>query len=147
MKVVIQKVKRSSVTVDNKLVNKIDKGLCILVGFTYGDSIEDVKYMVNKVINLRVFDDENHVMNKSILDVFGSILLISQFTLYADTKKGNRPSYIKALKSEEAIPLYEEFTKLLKEHVEVKTGIFGANMQVEIVNDGPTTIIIDSKNK
>lgn len=147
MKVVIQKVNRSSVSVDNKLVNKIDKGLCILVGFTYGDNTDDIKYMVNKIINLRIFEDENHVMNKSILDVCGSILLISQFTLYGDTRKGNRPSYIKALKSEEAIFLYDEFTKLLANHLEVKTGIFGADMQVEIINDGPTTIIIDSKNK
>lgn len=147
MRVVIQRVKKSSVKVDNKLINEIDNGFCILVGFTYDDTIDDIKYMVNKIINLRVFDDENKVMNKSILETNGKILSISQFTLYADTKKGNRPSYIKALKSEEAIKLYNKFNEVLNENIEVKTGIFGANMQVEIQNDGPITIVIDSKNK
>ena len=147
MRLLVQRSLKSSVSVNNKEVGKIDFGLVVLVGFTEGDTEQEIEYLKDKLINLRIFDDENGVMNKSLLDVKGSILSISQFTLYADTKKGNRPSYIKALKSEEAIPLYEEFTKLLKEHVEVKTGIFGANMQVEIVNDGPTTIIIDSKNK
>ena len=145
MKVVIQKVKRSSVTVDNKLVNKIDKGLCILVGFTYGDNIEDIKYMVNKVINLRVFDDENHVMNKSILDVFGSILLISQFTLYADTSHGNRPSFINAAKPDLANELYEYFVEQCKKQniKKVATGKFAAYMQVSLQNDGPVTIMLE----
>ena len=145
MKVVVQKVKKSSVTVDGKIVNSIDKGLCILVGFTHDDEIKDLEYMAKKVANLRIFEDENDVMNKSVLDVGGEILSISQFTLYGDTKKGNRPSYIEALGGEEAVKLYDKFNELLNEYVVTKPGIFGADMTVEIVNDGPTTIIIDSK--
>lgn len=147
MKVVIQRSKKSSVTVDGKLINKIDKGLVILVGFTNDDTKDDIDYIVKKIINLRIFDDENHVMNRSILDVKGSILSISQFTLYADTKKGNRPSYIKALNGEEAIHLYETFNQELNKYVKTYPGIFGADMIVNITNDGPATIIIDSKNK
>lgn len=147
MKVVVQRVKKASVTVDNNVVGKINDGLCILVGFTEGDTIEDINYIVKKVINLRIFDDENGVMNKSVLDVNGKILSISQFTLYADTKKGNRPSYIKALSGNDAIKLYNKFNELLKEHTEIETGIFGADMKVEILNDGPVTIIIDSKER
>ena len=119
MRAVVQRCTYSSVTVDNKLINEIQKGLNVLVGFTENDTIDDIKYMVNKIINLRIFDDENGIMNKSILDVGGEILSISQFTLYGDTKKGNRPSYINALKSELAKPLYEEFNRLLDK--EVKT--------------------------
>ena len=145
MKVVVQKVKKSSVTVDGKVINKIDHGLCILVGFTHDDEIKDLEYMAKKVANLRIFEDENDVMNKSVLDVEGEILSISQFTLYGDTKKGNRPSYIEALGGEEAVKLYDKFNELLNEYVVTKPGIFGADMTVEIVNDGPTTIIIDSK--
>ena len=145
MKVVVQKVKKSSVTVDGKIVNSIDKGLCILVGFTHDDEIKDLEYMAKKVANLRIFEDENDVMNKSVLDVEGEILSISQFTLYGDTKKGNRPSYIEALGGEEAVKLYDKFNELLNEYVVTKPGIFGADMTVEIVNDGPTTIIIDKK--
>lgn len=146
MKVLVQRSLESSVTVDNKIVGKIDKGLVLLVGFTEGDEIKDIEYLAKKVVNLRIFDDENGVMNKSLLDIGGSILSISQFTLYADSRKGNRPSYIKALHSNEALPLYEEFNKKLKEYnVNVETGIFGADMKVSITNDGPITIILESR--
>lgn len=147
MRVVIQRVKKASVTVENKVVGKIDNGLCILVGFTDKDNESDIDYLVKKIINLRIFNDEQGIMNKSILDAKGSILSISQFTLYADTKKGNRPSYIKAMKGESATLLYDVFNQKLKEHVEVPTGIFGADMLVSIENDGPVTIIIDSKGE
>lgn len=147
MRVIIQRSKHSSVSIEEKVVGEINKGLCILVGFTDGDTETDIDYIVKKVVNLRIFDDENGVMNKSILEVGGSILSISQFTLYADTKKGNRPSYIKAMKGENVIKLYELFNQKLKEFVEVETGIFGAEMLVNIENDGPITIMIDSKEK
>ena len=147
MKVVIQRVKESSVSINNEIYNRINNGLMILVGFTEGDNNLDIDYIVKKVVNLRIFDDENGIMNRSILDTNGSILSISQFTLYADTKKGNRPSYIKALKSEYSSKLYDEFNKKLSEYINVKTGVFGAEMEVSLINDGPITIIIDSKNK
>ena len=146
MRVIVQRVKKSSVSVDKKVVGKIDNGLMILVGFTYNDNIKDLEYMVRKILNLRIFDDENGVMNKSILEVGGSILSVSQFTLYADTKKGNRPSYIKALKSDEAFTLYDRFNNLLSEKIKVETGIFGAEMEVSLINDGPITIILDSED-
>lgn len=145
MKVVIQRVTKSIVTVDNKIVGKIDKGLNVLVGFTDTDTMSDLEYLKRKILNLRIFDDENGIMNKSIKEINGEILLVSQFTLYADTKKGNRPSYIKALNREKAVVLYNQFIEMLSTEIEVETGIFGANMQVEIENDGPITIIIDSK--
>ncbi len=145
MRCVVQKVKKSSVTVDGKVVNKIGKGLNVLVGFTEGDSLKEIEYCVRKIVNLRVFEDENDVMNRSVLDEKGEILSISQFTLYGDTRKGNRPSYIKALGGEKAEPLYNKFNELLNEHVPTKGGIFGADMKVEILNDGPTTIIIDTE--
>lgn len=148
MKVVVQRVKSSSVTVDGKLINGIGVGFNLLVGINVNDSLEDVDYLVRKVINLRVFDDENGVMNKSILDTPGAeILSISQFTLQADTKKGNRPSYINAMRGEEANVLYQEFNKRLSEYVKTYDGVFGADMKVSILNDGPITIIIDSKDK
>lgn len=147
MKLVIQRVKSASVTVDDKLVGNIDKGLLILVGFTYNDTIEDIEKLVNKVINLRIFDDENGIMNKSVLEVSGSILSVSQFTLYADTTKGRRPSYINALNGEEATKLYNIWNRELKKNLNVETGIFGANMQVSLVNDGPITIIMESEKK
>lgn len=147
MKVVIQRVLASSVEVDNKLINKIEKGMVILVGVNVEDTSEDVDYLVRKTLNLRIFDDENGVMNKSILDVGGEILSISQFTLQASTKDGNRPSYINAMKGEEAVKLYEEYNKKLNEKVKTYPGVFGAEMKVSITNDGPITIIIDSKNK
>lgn len=147
MKVVIQRALASSVEVDNKLINKIEKGMVILVGVNVEDTSEDVDYLVRKTLNLRIFDDENGVMNKSILDVGGEILSISQFTLQASTKDGNRPSYINATKGEEAVKLYEEYNKKLNEKVKTYPGVFGAEMKVSITNDGPITIIIDSKNK
>ncbi len=147
MKVVIQRALASSVEVDNKLINKIEKGMVILVGVNVEDTSDDVDYLVRKTLNLRIFDDENGVMNKSILDVGGEILSISQFTLQASTKDGNRPSYINAMKGEEAVKLYEEYNKKLNEKVKTYPGVFGAEMKVSITNDGPITIIIDSKNK
>ena len=144
MKVLVQRSKQSSVSVDNKLVNSIDKGLVLLVGFTYHDGLEDIEKLAKKVVNLRIFDDENGIMNKSILDVGGEILSISQFTLYANTKKGNRPSYIEALNGEEAIKLYEKFNEELKQYVTTKAGVFGAEMEVKITNDGPITIMLES---
>lgn len=137
--------KKSSVTVENETVGKIEHGLMILVGISVDDTLEDVQKLAGKVLNLRIFDDETGVMNKSILDVGGSVLSISQFTLLAETKKGNRPSYIKAMKGEQAIVLYNEFNRILSERVPVETGKFGADMQVSILNDGPITIIMDSK--
>lgn len=145
MKVVVQRSKKSSVEVDNVVVGSIDKGLVVLVGFTYGDDIHDIEYLVDKIINLRIFDDENGVMNKSILDVNGSILSVSQFTLYADTLKGRRPSYVNALKNIEAKPLYDLFNEKLREKIKVETGIFGSDMKVAITNDGPVTIIMESR--
>lgn len=146
MKVVIQRSKESSVSVSNKIVGKIDSGLVVLVGFTPGDDIKDIDYIINKMINLRIFNDEDGVMNKSLLDVGGSILSISQFTLYADTKKGRRPSYINALNPNDATKLYDLFNQKIKERgINVQTGIFGADMDVSIRNDGPVTIIIESR--
>lgn len=146
MRVVVQRSLLSSVSVEEKLISKIPFGLVLLVGFTDGDTLEDIDYMVRKITNLRIFNDEEGIMNKSILDVGGSILSISQFTLYADTKKGNRPSYMKAMKGEDAKILYDKFNQELNKLVETKTGIFGANMQVNILNDGPVTILLDTKS-
>lgn len=143
MKIVAQRVIESSVKVDEKIVGSIDKGLMILVSFTYGDNEEIIDYMINKVLNLRIFDDEKGVMNLSVKDIEGSILSISQFTLYADTKKGNRPSYVNALKGEDAIKLYDSFNEKLSKHIKVETGIFGSDMKVSLINDGPVTIIIE----
>ncbi|MBQ6281939.1 MAG: D-tyrosyl-tRNA(Tyr) deacylase [Bacilli bacterium] len=146
MRVVVQRSLDSYVSVNNQITGKIDNGLVILVGFTLDDDENDINYIVKKIIGLRIFDDENGIMNLSIKDINGSILSISQFTLYADTTKGNRPSYINAMKGEYAIKLYEEFNNKLKENdINVQTGIFGAEMDVHIRNDGPVTILIDSK--
>ena len=145
MRVLVQRSLNSSVSVDNNVVGSIDKGFVLLVGFTHTDTSEDIDYLVKKVINLRIFDDENGVMNKSILDVEGSVLSISQFTLYADTKKGNRPSYINAMGGENATKLYDEFNSKLSDFVKVEKGIFGADMKVNITNDGPVTIILESR--
>lgn len=143
MRVVIQRVLSSSVEVDNKIVGKINNGLTILVGFSREDTYEKIDKIVNKIIKLRIFDDNNHIMNKSVLDIGGGILSISQFTLYANVKKGNRPSYIYAMKSSEAKNLYDYFNDELSKYVEVKQGIFGSNMKLNIENNGPVTIIIE----
>ena len=144
MKVLVQRVLSSSVEVDNKIVGQINKGLMLLVGFTDSYTDKEIDYMVDKIINLRIFDDENGVMNKSLIDVNGSILSISQFTLYADTRKGRRPSYIKALNGDKAILLYDKFNnKLKEENIKVETGIFGADMKVSLINDGPITIMLE----
>ena len=145
MRILVQRSLKSNVSVDGKVVGSIDKGLVLFVGFTHTDTSEDIDYLVKKVLNLRIFDDENGIMNKSILDVGGSILSISQFTLYADTKKGNRPSYINAMGGENAIKLYDEFNTKLSGFVKVEKGIFGAEMKVNINNDGPITIMLESR--
>ncbi len=144
-KVVVQKCLESSVKVDGKLISSINKGLMVLVGFTHTDTEKEIDYLVNKVINLRVFEDENGVMNKSVLDEKGEILCISQFTLYGDASKGNRPSYINAMNGENAVKLYDLFCEKLNDKIITKKGVFGADMKVSLINDGPTTIIIDSK--
>lgn len=143
MRVVVQRSKKSNVVVDGKLINEIDNGMVLLVSFTQVDTEDNILKMVKKIANLRIFDDENGVMNRSILDVGGEILSISQFTLYADTTKGNRPSYFKALNGEEAIKLYERFNEEMNKLVPTKPGIFGAEMILNITNDGPITILLE----
>lgn len=145
MRILVQRSLESSVSVAGKTVGKINHGLVLLVGFTYGDSEKEIDYLINKVLHLRIFDDENGVMNKSILDVGGSILSVSQFTLYADTKKGHRPSYSKALDSINAVKLYKIFNERLGKYVKVETGEFGAEMMVNITNDGPITILLEKE--
>lgn len=149
MRVVIQRVKNASVSVEGKQISFIEKGFLILVGIEDVDTKEDVEWLTQKIVNLRVFDDENGIMNKSVVDVDGEILVVSQFTLFASTKKGNRPSYIRASKPDFAVPIYQQFCEKLTQLFgkEIKTGIFGADMQVSLLNDGPVTIIIDTKNK
>ena len=143
MKVVVQRVKKASCKVNDKITGKIDNGLMLLVGFTEGDNIDTINKMIQKIVNLRIFDDENGIMNRSVLDIKGSILSISQFTLYADTKKGNRPSYINAMKGEEATKLYDTFNEELRRNIHVETGIFGADMDIELINSGPVTSILE----
>lgn len=143
MRVLVQRSGASSVSVDSKTIGSIESGLVLLVGFTDGDDITNIEYLAKKVVNLRIFDDENGVMNKSILEVGGSILSISQFTLYADTKKGNRPSYIAAMRGEESTKLYDLFNDELRKYVDVETGKFGADMTVNITNNGPVTILLE----
>ncbi len=147
MRVVIQRVSAASVRVDGKETGAIGTGLLVLAGYEDADTGEDISWICNKTVNLRVFDDEEGVMNKNLQDVAGNVLLVSQFTLHASTKKGNRPSYIKAAKPDVAIPLYEQTIKTLSELLgrEVQTGLFGADMKVSLVNDGPVTIVMDSK--
>ena len=149
MRTVIQRVSSSSVTISGKVVAAIGNGMMVLVGFEEADTQEDIDWMCRKIAALRIFDDENGVMNLSVVDTDGEVLVVSQFTLFASTKKGNRPSYIFAAKPETAIPLYEKFKKTLSDCIgkEVKCGEFGAEMEVALVNDGPVTIIIDSKNR
>jgi D-tyrosyl-tRNA(Tyr) deacylase len=143
MRVLVQRSGKSSVTVDNEVLGEISEGLVLLVGFCEGDNIDTIKYLVKKILNLRIFPDENDVMNKSILDYGGSILSISQFTLYADTTKGNRPSYMKALKNDESTILYDLFNEELSKYISVEKGRFGADMVVNITNIGPTTIMLE----
>lgn len=149
MKVVIQRVQHASVTIDNQLYSSIQEGMMILIGIQAGDTNEDIEWLSTKICNLRIFDDNDGVMNRSILESGGDILAVSQFTLMARTKKGNRPSYIDAAKPDISIPLYEQFVKTLSSTLgkSVKTGVFGADMKVELLNDGPVTIIINSKNR
>ena len=149
MRVVIQRVSRASVTIEGTTKSSIQNGFLILLGICDEDTMEDVDWLVHKIAGLRVFDDENHVMNRSILDVNGEILVISQFTLYASYKKGNRPSWFRAGSHEHSIPLYEAFCSSLSESIgkSVGTGEFGADMKVELLNDGPVTICMDTKNK
>ena len=143
MRVVVQRVREASCTVDGKITGKIDHGLMVLVGFTEGDNADIISKMAMKVVNLRIFDDENGVMNLSLLDIKGSILSISQFTLYGDAKKGNRPSYVEAMKGENATKLYDLFNEELRKYVHVETGIFGADMDISLINYGPTTILLE----
>ena len=149
MRIVIQRVSRASISINNKFHSSIEKGLLILLGIEHHDENEDIEWMCGKIAQLRIFDDEKGVMNLSVCDVKASCLVVSQFTLHASTKKGNRPSYIRAAKADVAVPLYEKFIRSLERHIQtpVKSGVFGADMQVELLNDGPVTIIIDSKNK
>ena len=147
MRIIVQRCDKAEVRVEGNVVGKIDYGMMLLVSFTYGDSEKEIDYLVNKVLNLRIFDDENGVMNKSILDINGEILSISQFTLYANTSKGNRPSYIDALKGEDAIKLYDMFNEKLKSKIHTETGVFGAEMKVDFINDGPITILLEKENK
>lgn len=149
MKTVIQRVSRANVVVEGKVISSIDRGLLLLLGIIEEDTADDIDWLIRKVLNLRIFNDGNGTMNKSVLDVGGDIIVVSQFTLHASTKKGNRPSYIKAAKPAVAIPLYEKFIQKLELELgkKVGTGIFGADMKVELLNDGPVTIIIDTRNK
>ena len=143
MRVLVQRSGGASVTVDGKEVGKIDQGLVVFVGFTDSDTVAEIEYLAKKIVNLRIFPDDNGVMNKSILDYGGKILSVSQFTLYADCKKGNRPSYIEAMNNHEAIHFYELFNEELRKYIEVETGEFGADMNVNITNIGPTTIWLE----
>ena len=149
MKAVIQRVSKASVIIEGEKVAEIGNGLLVLLGIVNEDIHEDIKWLSNKIINIRIFSDENNVMNKSLIEKQGDIIVVSQFTLNALTKKGNRPSYIKAAKPDVAIPLYEAFVRELEQDLgkKVQTGQFGADMKVELLNDGPVTIIIDSKNR
>jgi len=149
MRSVIQRVKHASVTIDDKVKSSINDGLLVLIGVEEADNNEDITWLSHKIVNLRIFDDENSVMNKSVIDTKGDILIISQFTLFASTKKGNRPSYIRAGKHEITVPLYEKFVKEVEKEIgkPVGTGEFGADMKVDLLNDGPVTIVIDTKNK
>lgn len=148
MKVIVQRCREASVRVEGQVVGKIDAGVVLLVGFTEGDTTKEIDYLVDKIVNLRIFDDELGVMNCSLMDIHGSILSISQFTLYADTRKGRRPSYVRALSHQEALCLYQVFNqKLAEKNLKVEEGIFGANMQVSLINDGPVTIILEKEGE
>ena len=147
MRAVIQRVSESRLRIENNIHSEIGLGLVVLVGFEAEDELSDLEWMANKLIHLRIFPDEEGVMNKSVLDVGAELLIVSQFTLHASTKKGNRPSYIKAAKPEIAIPLYEKFIEICSKDCSCSTGVFGADMKIELINDGPVTICIDSKSR
>ena len=148
MRIVLQRVAHASVTVDEKVIGKIQRGFLLLVGVTHDDAMEDMEYLVRKIVQMRIFEDEEGKLNRSIQDIGGEILSVSQFTLYADTKKGNRPSFSKAAPGDVAIEMFEQFNGLLRETgVPVETGQFGADMKVELLNDGPVTILLDSKTR
>jgi len=149
MRALIQKVKEASVVVDSEIVAKIAEGLLVLLGIEEDDDVEDLEWLSNKIVQLRIFNDNDGVMNRSVIDEQGEIIVVSQFTLHAKTKKGNRPSYIKAAKPEFAIPMYQKFCEKLSSDLgsKVQTGVFGAHMDVALINDGPVTIWIDTKNK
>lgn len=149
MRIIIQRVRNASVTIDEQMYSSIGQGMMILVGIEDADNDEDIAFLVKKVVAMRIFDDENGVMNRSVMDIGGEVLVVSQFTLHASTKKGNRPSYIKAAKPDISVPLYERFCAELSSALgkPVKTGVFGADMQCALINDGPVTIFMDSKNK
>lgn len=148
MRVVLQRVSHASVTVEEKVIGKIERGFLLLVGVTHDDAMEDMEYLVRKIVQMRIFEDEEGKLNRSIQDIGGEILSVSQFTLYADTKKGNRPSFSKAAPGDVALEMFEQFNGLLRDTgIPVETGQFGADMKVELLNDGPVTILLDSKNR
>lgn len=148
MRVVLQRVSHASVTVEEKVIGKIERGFLLLVGVTHDDAMEDMEYLVRKIVQMRIFEDEEGKLNRSIQDIGGEILLVSQFTLYADTKKGNRPSFSKAAPGDVALEMFEQFNGLLRDTgIPVETGQFGADMKVDLLNDGPVTILLDSKNR
>lgn len=148
MRVVLQRVAHASVTVDGEIIRKIQRGFLLLVGVTHDDAMEDMEYLVRKIVQMRIFEDEEGKLNRSIQDIGGEILSVSQFTLYADTKKGNRPSFSKAAPGDVALEMFEQFNSLLRDTgIPVETGQFGADMKVELLNDGPVTILLDSKNR
>ena len=148
MRVVLQRVSHASVTVEEKIIGKIQRGFLLLVGVTHDDAMEDMEYLVRKIVQMRIFEDEEGKLNRSIQDIGGEILSVSQFTLYADTKKGNRPSFSKAAPGDVALKMFEQFNGLLRDTgIPVETGQFGADMKVELLNDGPVTILLDSKNR
>ena len=148
MRIVLQRVSHASVTVEEKVIGKIQRGFLLLVGVTHDDAMEDMEYLVRKIVQMRIFEDEEGKLNRSIQDIGGEILSVSQFTLYADTKKGNRPSFSKAAPGDVAIEMFEQFNGLLRDTgIPVETGQFGADMKVELLNDGPVTILLDSKNR
>lgn len=148
MRVVLQRVAHASVTVDGEIIGKIQRGFLLLVGVTHDDAMEDMEYLVRKIVQMRIFEDEEGKLNRSIQDIGGEILSVSQFTLYADTKKGNRPSFSKAAPGDVAVEMFEQFNGLLRDTgIPVETGQFGADMKVELLNDGPVTILLDSKNR
>ena len=148
MRVVLQRVSHASVTVEEKVIGKIERGFLLLVGVTHDDAMDDMEYLVRKIVQMRIFEDEEGKLNRSIQDIGGEILSVSQFTLYADTKKGNRPSFSKAAPGDVALEMFEQFNGLLRDTgIPVETGQFGADMKVELLNDGPVTILLDSKNR